>query len=118
MSREGNDHASDLKVLHAMNGHFQNVLSYWTYRMRSKSQLNSGTMVARTSRYSKRNGTPRKAYKFNGKNSITILSILAQFKRACHANEILEVIALRIVSTFIKKQTIVHPNVLHDSLQW
>lgn len=59
-------------------------------------------MAACTGKYAARMETLMKAYKFDDKEPITILSILADFKRACDSNGVFEGIALWLLPAFIR----------------
>lgn len=96
------DRAPKLKVLHATDSQFRNVVNYKTYHLINLDQNSNGKLAARTGKYAKRMETMMKVYKFDDKDPITILRFLAQFKRACDAIGVSKGTALWIMPTFMK----------------
>lgn len=72
----------ELKLIHATDTNFRNVVNYKTHRLINLHHSYKGKLAARTCKYSKRTETMIKAYKFDEKDSITTLRFFAQFKRA------------------------------------
>lgn len=96
--------APHLKVLHVTNTQFQSVVTYNSYRLVDRMQTCNEMMIAKTGKYVKRLETLMKAYKIDGKITITVMKFLAQFKCPCDFNAVSEGMALWIMPNFIKKR--------------
>lgn len=83
MSSAAEDRAHKIKISHATDSCFQNVVTYKTYRLLGKLQTHNGKMATHTGRYVKRMKTLMKIYKLEDKNPITVFRFLAQIKRTC-----------------------------------
>lgn len=76
-----NNPALEWKVLYATNCHFRSVLNYKKYSLIHKSQSYNNNN-ARAGKSIERMKTWVKMNKFDDRNSITVLPLLALFKRA------------------------------------
>lgn len=102
MSSHAEESAPISNVLQATDNHYQNMVSYKTYRLPNNSQTYNQKMTARTGRYAKHIKTLMKAYQLDGKDPITVLRSLAQLKRARNYNEFSEGMALQIIPSSVK----------------
>lgn len=101
---DAEDRVPKLKVWHATYSHLQNVATHKTYYILDRSRTYNKKMAACTNRYAKRVKTLKKAYKFDEKNPIIILRLLAQFRRACNSNKVPKGTTIWNMPTFTKDE--------------
>lgn len=77
LSQEEKDRAPELNVVHVTSRHFCNVLIYKTHRLINNSQPYNNKMAARSDNYSKHMEMLMQAYKYDDKDPITVLRLLA-----------------------------------------
>lgn len=104
MSSDAEEKASKLKVVPATDSHLRYVMNYKTDRLIHELQAYNEKKDTRTDRYATRIETLMEVYKFDDKDSTTMLCLLAQFKKTCSSNEVSENRALGILPTFKKNR--------------
>lgn len=76
MTSHAKESASKLDILHAANGDFRNVSHYKMYRLLDKLQTHNRSRTSRAGTHVMCMITLMKAYKFDDKDPITVLSFI------------------------------------------
>lgn len=106
ISRDADDRASELDLLHATYTHFRKVASDKTYFLLDKLQIYYKKMAARTCKYEKRMKAMMNAYESDDKEPIMVLRFLVQSKKACSSKGVSEGKALRLKNAFAKDEPV------------